>query len=598
MKSSGRAADPKAVWETNSETVIKSTEIELGSEIARGGYGTVFKGKCRGQTVAIKKLHNQHLSGDKLEELKKEVQIQSQLRHPCILLLMGVCTEPDKVALVMEYVDGKSLDRMLHEEKVPLTLHQKFQLAKDIAKGCYWLHCLDPPIIHRDIKPANVLVDTNFRVQICDFGLSCVKEPPGPKKSRVVGSPFWMAPEVLAGHPNTEKSDVFSFAVLLWEIFTGHSPSEGVVDLRGYMFDVVNNNRRPPIPDELANGIKELIRSGWSRYPDQRPTFAEILAKLDDIFVEMVLQEEVAQKLWQSLKDKMGHHYPFFVPWSEFIVSLCKTLNVPVKLEDPGFKSMKALLTEEYKDMTSSKYPDIVNCEKFGDFLGRFGPLVVDAPLPDLISRLRTICECDWFHGDIEVNAAKSRIQGKAPGSFIVRLGSAPQSFTISRVVDDKKNPIIHQRILRKGGLFVVINNETQEIKSFLGLKELVDGVKQDLNLHYPVNQDRVFAPFFRPTAPDNSEYLDTSLLDSMATTSLSAIPLQTKEKEDSGDKAAKDAAAPKKKKKKEKTGETAGSKEKKTKPEKTCDKEEKKKKKSSKKGDDAKPKKEKKEKV
>jgi len=130
------------------------------------------------------------------------------------------------------------------------------------------------------------------------------------------------------------------------------------------------------------------------------------------------------------------------------------------------------------------------------------------------------------------------------------------------------------------------------------GLKELVDGVKQDLNLHYPVNQDRVFAPFFRPTAPDNSEYLDTSLLDSMATTSLSAIPVQTKEKEDSGDKAAKDAAAPKKKKRKEKTGDKAGSKEKKKKKEKSGDKEEKKKKKSSKKGDDAKPKKEKKEKV
>jgi hypothetical protein len=125
--------------------------------------------------------------------------------------------------------------------------------------------------------------------------------------------------------------------------------------------------------------------------------------------------------------------------------------------------------------------------------------------------------------------------------------------------------------------------------------------VKQDLNLHYPVNQDRIFAPFFRPTAPDNSEYLDTSLLDSMATTSLSAIPVQTKEKEEGGDKATKDSAAPKKKKsKKEKTGEKVGSKEKKkSKKEKSGDKEEKKKKKS-KKGDDAKKetKKEKKEKV
>ncbi len=177
---------------------IKASELEFGPKIAEGKYGTVFKGKCRGQTVAIKLLHNQHLSEEKLEELKTEVEIMtyvfpscfcyslpvkvfvecrergraqrdslcllctlemkalypllfrrgshpyrfqlypsiySRLRHPCILLLMGVCTEPNNVALVMEYVEGKGLDRILHDPKVPLSQTQQLRIAKDIAKG-------------------------------------------------------------------------------------------------------------------------------------------------------------------------------------------------------------------------------------------------------------------------------------------------------------------------------------------------------------------------------------------------------------------------------------------------------------------------------
>lgn len=140
---------------------IKASELEFGSKIAEGKYGTVYKGKCRGQTVAIKLLHNQHLSEEKLEELKTEVEIMTypplpsrtersglahtwlphkkqflrRLRHPCILLLMGVCTDPNNVALVMEYVEGKGLDRILHDPKVPLSQTQQLRIAKDIAKG-------------------------------------------------------------------------------------------------------------------------------------------------------------------------------------------------------------------------------------------------------------------------------------------------------------------------------------------------------------------------------------------------------------------------------------------------------------------------------
>jgi serine/threonine protein kinase len=379
-------------WEPNTEWIIRSHEIQLGSKIASGGYGTVYKGKCRGQVVAIKKLHDQ-VSGDKLEELKKEVQIMSQLRHPNILLLMGVCPEPENVALVMEFVEGKSLYTILHEDKVPLTTTQKFQLAKDIAKGCYWLHCLDPPIIHRDIKPANVLVDTHFRVQLCDFGLSCVKESSTERKATVVGSPYWMAPEVLTGRPNTEKSDVYAYAVLLWEVFTGNAPNKDVSDYRAYMYDVVNQGRRPQIPDDLFPPMKDFISLCWAQDAKKRPNFATILELLDEVYIQMVIHEQPAQDMWKEFRAES--HYPYYVDWDLFISKFYSKLQLPsASLQsDIGVLCLRAFLAERHTDFTtSSTVKLVVNAHKFGDFLDRFGPVWSDgasAPL-NIISEVST----------------------------------------------------------------------------------------------------------------------------------------------------------------------------------------------------------------
>jgi len=525
-------------WEKG-KVHIKASELEMGPKIAEGKYGTVFKGKCRGQTVAIKLLHNQHLSEEKLEELKTEVEIMTRLRHPCILLLMGVCTDPNNIALVMEYVEGKGLDRILHDAKVTLTQTQQLRIAKDIAKGMNWLHCLDPPIIHRDIKPPNILVTANFDVKVCDFGLSCVIEIPKPNeklRDTAVGSPIWMAPEVLSGHLASEKSDVYAYAIVLWEILTRKPPFSDVRSFEEFLDDVIDNDKRPPIPESTHGRLKALIQRCWDGNPKKRPYFSEILNEMDEILVEMLIKDDTAKDMWKSMKstDFLGEHYPFFVPWEGFLEQLANALETPDLLKpnntDKGYLCLRTILATPYKDFTRDRPQMTVTCESFGRFLDCFGPLVEDDC--NIVTKLTEICEKSWFHGDIGRGDAESRLNASKEnkrGLFLVRLSSNNDScFTISRI--NKDNKIVHQRIARdKRGNYVVQVGE--EIKAFRSLIDLIESQKgeKDLNLKTPCSEGRSFAIIFAPLIESRgylseipaTEASSTSLLSSGASKSM-----------------------------------------------------------------------------
>jgi len=156
--------------------------------IGNGSFGKLYKGTIHGKEVAIKILMPQrNKSAVKLlEEFRKEVDISSELRHQNVALLMGACTENEKLIIVSELLTG-DLDGILEseEQKEKLTLPLKLKICKDICLGTAWLHSKN--IIHRDLKPANILVDEHWNAKICDFGLSEIKksaEEHGPKKKK------------------------------------------------------------------------------------------------------------------------------------------------------------------------------------------------------------------------------------------------------------------------------------------------------------------------------------------------------------------------------------------------------------------------------
>ncbi|EFA80155.1 hypothetical protein PPL_06977 [Heterostelium album PN500] len=275
-------ADYKTLFEIKP---IEMSEIVIQNRIGRGSCAEVFTGTWRGITVAIKKA--KLLSDDDeefLTELAQEAAIMSQLRHPNVCQFLGTCNNPPEVLIVMEWMSRGSLYRILHDQSVMLDWPRMKSIALDIAKGMNYLHCCDPIIIHRDLKSHNLLVDEHFRVKISDFGLSTRFKQHLDKKTTMtpVGTPCWTAPEVLRNDPYTEKADIFSYAIVLWELVTREDPYQGMPTFQ-IVISVGQHKLRPIVPPHVSAPFTRLITECWSEDPSQRPSFQEIVKRLEAI---------------------------------------------------------------------------------------------------------------------------------------------------------------------------------------------------------------------------------------------------------------------------------------------------------------------------
>ncbi|CAA7410279.1 unnamed protein product [Spirodela intermedia] len=214
------------LWFTYEEIADMTHGFSRENLLGEGGFGCVYKGWLEdGRVVAVKQLKAGSGQGER--EFRAEVEIISRVHHRHLVSLVGYCIADSDRSLVYEFVPNNTLEHHLHGRGLPvMDWGKRLKIAIGSARGLAYLHedC-HPRIIHRDIKSANILLDNFFEAQVADFGLAKLSNDTNTHVStRVMGTFGYMAPEYASSGKLTDRSDVFSFGVVLLELITGRKP--------------------------------------------------------------------------------------------------------------------------------------------------------------------------------------------------------------------------------------------------------------------------------------------------------------------------------------------------------------------------------------
>ncbi|KAK4753567.1 hypothetical protein SAY87_001671 [Trapa incisa] len=274
----------KCDWE------IDPSELDFSNSniIGKGSFGEILKAGWRGTPVAVKRILPS-LSDDRLviQDFRHEVNLLVKLRHPNIVQFLGAVTERKPLMLITEYLRGGDLHQYLRS-KGALSPSTSINFALDIARGMAYLHNEPNVIIHRDLKPRNVLLVNSSadHLKVGDFGLSKLIRVQNShdvyKMTGETGSYRYMAPEVFKHRKYDKKVDVFSFAMILYEMLEGDPPLSNYEPYEAAKY--VAEGHRPAFRSKsYTPELRELTEQCWSADMNRRPPFLEILKRLEKI---------------------------------------------------------------------------------------------------------------------------------------------------------------------------------------------------------------------------------------------------------------------------------------------------------------------------
>eukprot|EP01117_Protostelium_nocturnum_P014232 TRINITY_DN5402_c0_g1_i2.p1 TRINITY_DN5402_c0_g1~~TRINITY_DN5402_c0_g1_i2.p1 ORF type:complete len:601 (+),score=185.40 TRINITY_DN5402_c0_g1_i2:98-1900(+) len=397
---------------SNNGRMIKRSDLQVSDTLlGEGASGGVKSGTWCGKTVAIKALKNDFSSEEEISEFQLEIEVLAKLNNPHVVRMWGGCVDINKnILLVTEYVGGGDLGKYIHDLKTYPQLQRGViqKIALNIAHG---MKCIcEAGLVHKDLKPANILVKDLKKgdIKICDFGLTVATE--------AYGTPLYAAPE-LRENP-TPAADVFSFAIILWEMHARKQPFWDEPNLfSNQIAEKYKKGVRPPLTNEIE--MQGLIKRCWEGDSQSRPDFGRIV----DIIHALIESTPNNSQNYDGTSDNLIEKFEgqTELKWEPFKKAMLEVYGA----SKSHLEALKSILCQH----------ESVTKERAAVFLEkRFANIVhekVEKPNTWRVSEIAALIGHPWFL-DCSTEEAERVVQEFEDGTWMVRFSSIINHLTLA----------------------------------------------------------------------------------------------------------------------------------------------------------------------
>jgi len=212
-----------------------------------------------------------------------------------------------------------------------------------------------------------------------------------------------------------------------------------IENLEAFINEICHKGTREKLPKSCPSVLKKLIKSCWKKDPEARPSFVSIIEQLDACIFDCAIDDKEGHDFWKSSFYQNGDNKSE-VNWTWFLEALSTFMKMSPNLKI--FEGLKSMLVKNTET-------NLVCIEEFGNILKWFGPMNSKEPENNFLSKMLQLFGMRWFHGDISIETAQTRLAGNEPGTFLIRFSSTPGSYALSKIIVDSENQraIVHIRI-------------------------------------------------------------------------------------------------------------------------------------------------------